>query len=96
MGDLDTDPKMMRAQQGQDVPETVEADETNGVRDRSDSDPLSRAAREAAKGEVIADPADGQDDVLAANRAAAGAGSPAPKQNEEGPLANKDRSLLGR
>ena len=94
MGDMDTDPKMMRAQQDKDVPETVAPDETNGVRAPSDSDALSRAAREAAQGEVIADPADGQNDVLAANRAVAGSGSQTPKQNEGGPLAQKDRSLL--
>lgn len=96
MSGLSTDPKMMRAQQDKDTPETIEADETHRPEQRHDSDAASAAARTAAKAQPIADPADGQNAVFAANRAAFGIDdTPGVDAQEAGPLAQKDRSLLG-
>ncbi|MBB3996465.1 hypothetical protein [Aureimonas pseudogalii] len=71
MGDLDTDPKMMRTQQNEDAPETIETDETAKAALRpNDVDAVSQTERERAKAGNVADGRDQMDVVFEANRRA--------------------------
>ncbi|WP_182086214.1 hypothetical protein [Aureimonas sp. ME7] len=98
MGDLDTDSQMMRRQQAQDAPETIPADETQGQAKATDSDPESRAAREAAKAAKGETGEWAEDAVLRQNRAGLSErreGEASSRQaGGEASLANPGRSLL--
>lgn len=98
MGDLDTDPQMMRRQQAQDMSETIPADETAGPKTPTDTDPESLAAREAAKADEITRANTQQDAVFEQNKRGEGAAETdqmASAATDGVSLAHPGRSLLG-
>jgi len=98
MGDLDTDSEMMRQQQAMDVHERLVPDETHAARGVGDTDPESRAAREAAKADEVTRVNTQQDAVFAQNQRRVGAAE-ADQVTDAATggvsLAHPGRSLLG-
>ena len=102
MGDLDTDPKMMRAQQDKDAAETIAPDETREAPKAGDTDAVSGAARKAAIEGRFEDGRDPLDVVFEANRAAVETGGETTERSpqertaaEKASLAQPGRSRLG-
>jgi len=98
MGDLDTDPQMMRRQQAQDVRETIAPDETEAKRTATDTDPESQAAREAAQADEITRANTQQDAVFEQNERGQGAAETdqmASAATDGASLVHPGRSLLG-
>ncbi|KQT85318.1 hypothetical protein [Aurantimonas sp. Leaf443] len=94
MPDMNPDPEMMREQQGKDVSQRIERDETKPRAERSDTDARSEHDREeTAQGRHTSDQTH-MDGILEANHEGHPQKTGGGTSQGEG-LARKDRSLLG-